>query len=252
MKLRAVAWDIDGTLIDSEPLHHAALVSASFRFGTDLRDLTQERFLGVHMRDVWVALCDRLPSDLEESVWLGAIEDYYVANVDRLRPMDGAIETVRRLSDRGVPQACVSNSHRRIVDANLSALGILRHLQFSISFDDVELGKPHPEPYRKAIRQLDLHSQAILAVEDSGAGARSARSAGMRVAGYRVSGLFGAEVDWRIASLSEVFDIVDSGAAGPFCRGGVKARGQTIDVCPLDIADSRCDDLSDTGRASKP
>ncbi len=61
--IRAIAWDIDGTLIDSEPLHHEALVHASLQFGVDLRDLPSEAYQGVHIGDVWIALRDRLPQD---------------------------------------------------------------------------------------------------------------------------------------------------------------------------------------------
>jgi beta-phosphoglucomutase-like phosphatase (HAD superfamily) len=66
MMIRAIAWDVDGTLVDSEPLHHAALLDTSIRFGADLRDLHQDEFRGVHMRDVWIAVRDRFPSYVDE------------------------------------------------------------------------------------------------------------------------------------------------------------------------------------------
>ena len=53
---RAVAWDVDGTLIDSEGLHQRSLIEAGAEFGVDLSDLPDEAFRGVHMRDVWTAL----------------------------------------------------------------------------------------------------------------------------------------------------------------------------------------------------
>src|SRR5580692_8019119 len=130
--IRAIAWDIDGTLIDSEPLHHEALVKASRQFGVDLRDLPGEAYQGVHTQDVWTDLRDRFPQDLDREVWMTAIETYYDANRQKLRPIDGAIEVVRRCSDLGIVQACVSNSRRVTVDANIAALGIAEHILFSI------------------------------------------------------------------------------------------------------------------------
>jgi HAD superfamily hydrolase (TIGR01509 family) len=206
--IRAIAWDIDGTLIDSEPLHHEALVHASLEFGVDLRDLPSEAYQGVHIRDVWTALRDRLPQDLDREVWMKAIEAYYDANRKKLRPIDGAVEVVGQLSRLGVLQACVSNSRRVTVDANIAALGIAENILFSVSLDDVDHGKPNPHPYRLAIRKIDMHSEEIIAVEDSETGARSARTAGLKVVGYRVGEAAGEMIDWRIESLAEILDIV--------------------------------------------
>ncbi|MDB5550284.1 MAG: HAD-superfamily hydrolase, subfamily variant 3, partial [Rhizobium sp.] len=70
-----------------------------------------------------------------------------------------------------------------VVDANLKALGVIDLIEFSISLDDVSLGKPHPEPYLAAAQRLGIPPEAIAAVEDSVAGATSARDAGFRVFG---------------------------------------------------------------------
>jgi beta-phosphoglucomutase-like phosphatase (HAD superfamily) len=64
VRIDAVAWDIDGTLIDSEPLHHQALLDASASFGVDLKDLPPLAFRGVHMDEVWSSLRDRFPATL--------------------------------------------------------------------------------------------------------------------------------------------------------------------------------------------
>lgn len=207
--LTAVAWDVDGTLVDSEPLHHRALVLASAGFGADLSDLSEQAFRGIHMHDVWAALRPRLPPSLGEAEWLAAIEDRYVAERGALVAMPAAVATVRALAARGVPQACVSNSGRRVVDANLDALGLTGLMAFSISLDDVVAGKPDPEPYRAACRRLGLPPAAVVAVEDSAAGAAAARAAGLFTVGYLpAGGGFGA-VDAVIDDLGHVAALFD-------------------------------------------
>ncbi len=176
----AIAWDIDGTLVDSEPLHHRALVEASRGFGVDLTDLPDMAFRGVHMPDVWLALRPRLPGDLDRDCWLAAIEAAYVAGSAALEPIPGAIETIRALAEREVRQVAVSNSSRAVVDANIAALGIGDALDFSISLDDVAKGKPDPEPYALAAIRLGLPPHQVCAVEDSATGLASARAAGLR------------------------------------------------------------------------
>ena len=179
---KAVAWDVDGTLVDSEPLHHRALLAASRSWGVDLSDLPDQHFRGVHMGDVWKLLRPRLPPALPESEWQAAIVAHYVARRRELVPLPGARETVVAFAARGLTQVCVSNSSRAIVEANLDALGVRPHIAFCVTLDDVQCGKPDPEPYRLAAQKLALPPDEILAVEDSQTGAASALAAGLRTA----------------------------------------------------------------------
>ena len=194
--IRAVAWDIDGTLIDSEPLHDAVLNEICLSYGASLADIPPDHFRGVHMPDVWTALQPRLPAGLDKQEWYGAIVGRYVERAGELQPLPGALETMRAFSDAGIRQVCVSNSGRRVVDANLAALAVLDLIDFSISLDDVSAGKPEPEPYLLAARRLGIPAAPIAAVEDSVAGATSARAAGLRVFGL-------APVDGRIEPAHE-------------------------------------------------
>jgi HAD superfamily hydrolase (TIGR01509 family) len=207
---RAVAWDIDGTLIDSEPLHQRALVAASAAMGVDISDIEPEAFRGVHAIDIWKALEPRFRPGTMFKTWIAAIEDDYIAHAGELRPIPGAIEAMQELAARGVAQACVSNSGRRIVDANIKALGIGEVISFSLSLADVSAGKPHPEPYLKAARRLGVEPHATVAVEDSGAGARSARAAGLYVVGYAPSGEPFVGADRSIAKLMDMLALFEA------------------------------------------
>jgi len=187
-RFRAVAWDIDGTLIDSEALHQRALVQSSAFFGVDLSNLPHEAFRGVHMHDVWKALEPRFPKEVERKAWLSVIERRYVSEADGLPLSPGALETVRALTKKGVPQACVSNSGRAVVDANLDALGIRDAIAFSISLNDVSKGKPDPEPFREAARRFGLPPASVVAVEDGAAApARREKRASMSSATSRAA-----------------------------------------------------------------
>lgn len=207
MTLLAVAWDIDGTLVDSEPLHHRALLAGCRNWGVDLSDLPDQAFRGIHMGDVWTAIRPRMPDGLRMQEWLAAINHHYSANRSQLSPMPEAVETIRALAARGIRQACVSNSVRAIVDANLDALGILDFIEFSISIDDVASGKPDPLPYFEACRRLGLAPQQAVAVEDSRTGVQSARAAGLFVAGYAQMGWVPGEVDLSTARLSDLLQL---------------------------------------------
>ena len=104
----------------------------------------------------------------------------------------------------------MSNSGRRIVDANIKALGIGKTIAFSLSLDGCLAGKPDPEPYREAARRLAPPPEAAVAVEDSGAGARSARAAGLYVVGYSPSGELFVGADRSIAKMNEVVALFEA------------------------------------------
>jgi len=200
----AVAWDIDGTLIDSEPLHHRALVAASHGFGVDLTNLPDMAFRGVHMLDVWHVLRPCLPPELDRDSWLAAVEAAYIARATTLMPMPGARATIEALAARGLRQAAVSNSSRAVVDANIAALDTDDCLAFSISFNDVMHGKPDPEPYALAVRRLNLPPARIWAVEDSATGLASAKAAGLGTIALRSGSASTADADLTIDALEEI------------------------------------------------
>ena len=208
MTIQAVAWDIDGTLVDSEPLHHRALLAASLAWGCDLSDLPDQAYRGVHMHDVWDILKPRLPASLEKDAWLAAIDRHYAENTQHLLPILDAVAAVRELTARKIRQVCVSNSGRAVVDANLKALGILDCIDFSISLDDVTAGKPDPGPYLQACTRLKLNPAAVAAVEDSRSGALAARRAGMLVIGYAATGGGFEDVDHTVTDFRTLPDLI--------------------------------------------
>lgn len=197
-----VAWDVDGTLVDSEPLHLRCLVQVCGDLGLDLTGEPDDRFLGIHIHDVWSALAPDLPDGLDRSDFLARIDDAYAAGVAGLRPMPGAVEVVEALARGGIAQVAVSNSGRLVVDANLSALGITHRFLATISLDDVTSGKPDPEPFARGATALGLPPSRILAIEDSPTGAASATAAGLPVV------ILGGGGPTGIRSLMDVLNMV--------------------------------------------
>jgi HAD superfamily hydrolase (TIGR01509 family) len=185
--LRAVAWDVDGTLVDSEPLHLEALQAICRSHGVDLSDFGETPFVGIAAPEVWKALEPRFGPSLgrgaerRAAAFLGAIAEHYRARAHLLRPLPGALEALRWLRERDVPMCAVSNSPGAIVEANLRALGATDCMRFVVSLDDVRAPKPHPAPYLEATQRLGLAAAQVWAVEDSPSGVTAARAAGLQV-----------------------------------------------------------------------
>lgn len=183
----AAAWDVDGTLVDSEPLHLQALQEVCRAHRVDLSDLGPTPFVGVAAPDVWRALAPRFGTTLgtepaqRAQAFLDAVAEHYRGGVHALRPMPGAADALHWLDAQGVPMCAVSNSPAAIVEANLRAIGAWQCMRFAVCLEDVTHPKPDAEPYRLAARRLGAPEAAIWALEDSASGAASARAAGLHV-----------------------------------------------------------------------
>ncbi|MFT3688062.1 HAD family hydrolase [Paenirhodobacter sp.] len=209
--ISGIAWDVDGTLVDSEPVHHRGLIAVCLELGVDLRADPPERFLGMNQDAIWAVLAPQMPEGIDRAGWKTRLQDHFVAAVHEAHPMPGALDVMRAFAEAGIAQVAVSNSGRRVMEASLSTHGMAPFLRGMVSFDDVTHGKPDPEPYRKGLALLGLPAQQVLAVEDSGTGARSARTAGLRLAALGAAQTVGGH---PIGSLSELPALV--------LRGGLR------------------------------
>lgn len=183
-RIEAVLWDIDGTLVDSEPLHGEALARVCRSHGFALTEADISLMHGRSMTFVWSHLVDTYGLVLSEDELRDLATDTYLALVDRLQSRQGILELVAELDRRGIRQAAVSNAGRRVVEANLRAFGLDRLFAFALAVEDVRRPKPAPDPYLQAAERLGVDPASCLVVEDSPAGARSARAAGMLVVGW--------------------------------------------------------------------
>lgn len=177
----AVLFDMDGTLIDSEPIWFDTEMSILADYGYLLGREHWVNVLGKPNEVAVQYLLDVSGIPLTAGQLNRRIED---AMVERLGAgvelIDGAKELFTELDAAGIPAALVTASSRRIVEASLSSIGA-DHFRFTVSGDDVVQGKPHPEPYLTAARLFGVDPARCAAIEDSPNGSRSAATAGCRV-----------------------------------------------------------------------
>lgn len=176
----AVFWDMDGTLVDSEPLHERALEEALRSLGLVPPPDLHRRVLGLAATPVYEMLREASGLDLPFDDWILRKYVHYMEGAGNLKPRPGALDIFRDLQAAGVPQAIVSNSDRLIVDANLRAVGLAMPGFPTVSRNDVVLGKPHPEPFLRAAYLTGAEPARCTIVEDSQTGASAGVAAGMR------------------------------------------------------------------------
>jgi HAD superfamily hydrolase (TIGR01509 family) len=181
--IEAVLFDLDGVIVDSEPWWHAVRVELAAARGLAWTEADSRACMGRNSRDWAEVMRDRLDLDLSipEIEW--AVVDALVARYARepAPRVPGAVEAVRRIA-ASIPSAIASSAHPAVIAAALRAIGLAGCFRVVVSADDVAAGKPAPDVYLEAARQLRIAADRCLVVEDSLNGVLAGRAAGMTVA----------------------------------------------------------------------
>jgi len=179
MRFDAVLWDMDGTLVDSEPLHEETLVATLVAEGITPPAEMHQLVVGSPTQRIHQIFQDRYGLKAPFLEWCRRRYEHYLRLAPSLRPCPGAMELFRALDRHGIRQAVVSNSDRLIVDANLRAVGICEPELVTVSRNDVRLGKPEAECYRRALWLLNCAPDRAVAIEDSVTGVLAGLAAGV-------------------------------------------------------------------------
>ena len=182
--MRAVLWDMDGTLVDSEKLWDVSLQALYARLGGVLTPEVRVTTVGSSamglMRIVYSDLgLEQDPAAMAESSdWL---HDYTGELFEQgLTWLPGARELLDELTAAGIPMALVTNTRRTLTERALKSIGS-HYFSASVCGDEVEQAKPAPDPYLRAAQLLGFAPAECLAIEDSVTGSEAAETAGCPV-----------------------------------------------------------------------
>jgi HAD superfamily hydrolase (TIGR01509 family) len=182
--IRAVVFDMDGVLADTEPLHFEAAREVMTTAGRDYTWETNREFFGRTTRHVFETLVPRLALPRPIDDYIREYDEAVRRRLDQpLAASDGLAWLLEELAALACPMALASSSQTSWIEATLRALGLSGRFAPVVAGDMVRQGKPSPEIFLLAAARLDLPPEACLAVEDSPAGLESARTAGMHAVG---------------------------------------------------------------------
>jgi HAD superfamily hydrolase (TIGR01509 family) len=174
----AVLLDMDGTLVDTEGAWFEAEKVVAARYGVELPEAARAPLHGLDAHGLMDALEGRYGLRAPRERFLQELGEAVADALQATPARPGAVELVRGLAGRGQPRAVVSNSPHVAIDATLAPHPFDAWLPVRVSVDDVEHGKPSPDPYLAAADRLGVSPQRCLAIEDSLPGARAAVAAG--------------------------------------------------------------------------
>lgn len=201
--IEAVIFDMDGVLVDSEPIYFEIERASFAHFGAYPDELEHHGYVGVTLETMWQRVLEKhqLNFSLEE------VLAYHKNNVmeimsshNQLKPMPHLESWLDWLKNKQVPVAVASSSPKVLIELIMDKTGLGRYFNIKVSGEEVPHGKPAPDIFLHAAELLGIKPSACVVIEDSRNGVKAAKSAGMRCIGYNNPG--SGSQDLSLADLS--------------------------------------------------
>ncbi len=179
---RAVIFDMDGVIVDSEPLHERAFLEIFARLGLDEHQhgLDFTHYYGKSDRALWTDFIARhSPSQTLEEL-LEWKQSHFLSILREHQPVFEDVPRLVAALARRYPVALASGSNHPVIDEVLAMQGLRRHFRAIVSVQDVARPKPFPDVFLRAAELLGMPPGPCVVIEDSAAGVDAAHAAGMR------------------------------------------------------------------------
>ncbi|MFG5126548.1 HAD family hydrolase [Campylobacter lari] len=183
-KIKAILFDMDGVLIEAKDWHYDALNKALRLFGMEISRIEHlTTFDGLPTKDKlkMLSLEKGLPMGLHG--FINELKQQYTMDLvhSLCKPRFHHEYALSKLKESGYKMAVCSNSIRNTIEIMMQKASLDIYLDFYISNEDVEKGKPDPEMYNKAIEKMNLHPKECMIIEDNENGIKAARASGANV-----------------------------------------------------------------------
>lgn len=180
---KAVIFDMDGLMLDTERLAMQAVKTAASRFDVVVTDDIIKKLIGLNEDDAYLLLKNELNLNVGIEEMGKAYYEDYLSSLERegIALKKGLIDLLDFLKTENIHRAVATMTNTDLAAMKLTKSGIMDHFPVLIGRDQVSKGKPAPDVYQKALSVLDINAEQCLALEDSDHGAQAAISAGIPV-----------------------------------------------------------------------
>lgn len=185
--LNAVIFDMDGVIIDSEPLHRIAYYDMFNEFGIDVDKELYESFTGKSTLNVCKQLCNHFNLNITPETLVTAKRKYYKAifKTDvNLELIEGVLDLIKNYYNNGITLVLGSSASMHSINMIFERFNLNQYFKAKLSGADLKQSKPHPEIFKKAVLASGYKTNECLVIEDSTNGIKAAKSAGVYCIGY--------------------------------------------------------------------
>ncbi len=188
--IKAVIFDMDGVIIDSEPVYHRVEKKLFKRLGIKISEDEHYSFVGMSMDLIWENILEKNKLKLNKEELIKLHTDNMIGsfqNEEKLTPLPNLVEFIEKLIDNNFKIALASSSSRILIDIILKKLEIKNFFEVIVSGEDVENGKPFPDIFLLTAKHLGCKLSECLVIEDSKNGVSAAKKANMKCIGFKNS-----------------------------------------------------------------
>jgi HAD superfamily hydrolase (TIGR01509 family) len=186
-KLKAIIFDMDGVIIDSEPLHFKLEKELLEELGGKINKKEHEAFVGTTDYYMWKTFKGKfnLKYSVEEMIKIK--KERFIENIHKIELVDNFYEFMLKMYEEGFLMGLASSNNKNAVDAIVKKFQLDKYLKFIISGEEVSKGKPNPEIFLTAAKKMNVKPSECLVIEDATNGITAAKSAGMKCIGLKSS-----------------------------------------------------------------
>jgi len=184
--IKAVIFDMDGVIIDSEPIHFKSDQLTLKHLGVEISHEELNKYVGVSNPVMWAELKEKYHLAGSIGQLMETQSDFRNTTFgnEKLEPITGIPGLLAEIKDAGLKLGLASSSGRDFIEMILTKLGILDYFDVIVSGEEVEKSKPNPDIFLKTAGNLGVNPENCLVIEDSQHGVKAAVLAGMKCIGF--------------------------------------------------------------------
>jgi beta-phosphoglucomutase family hydrolase len=186
-KIKAVIFDMDGVLVDSEPFHVQNEKMMFKKLGLDISDEEHAGYMGTATDVMWEQIIrnKKLSLDVAEITAKTIQQEIpFFQSLDKIEPMPGLLVLLEKLKEKKIPMAVASSSDAKIISIILEKSGLKGYFDFAVSSSEVGKSKPEPDVFLHAAKLLGVSPEKCVVFEDSKNGIKAAKAASMYCIAY--------------------------------------------------------------------
>lgn len=186
--LKAVIFDMDGVIIDNEPIHFRVVKGFAYDIGFDITFQDWQELIGNKQKIIWTRLKKKyeLPQEVEDLV--SEHRKRYMNEIQTMtneKPVEGVDILIKDLYERGLKLTIASSSPRNNIEAVLSMFNLTDYFHITVCGEDVKEGKPAPDIFLYTAKKIGVLPEECVVIEDSYNGVLAAKAANMKCIGFK-------------------------------------------------------------------